>query len=190
MLCSILSPEILLFPEAVRMALSVTTSFTPAPFPCYFSINSFSCYFSINKLLKFLAPQHFNPPFPPCSLSHLFGSFSFTNSPTLEIYCTGSLGKHCCDMIFLLNINKEIIIWHPAAELEANPVDFSRLKQLFEPAAFHCLATWAPNCLRLLWWWFSNADILSKRWSRASAILTLQLQGFPPLPCLLFGNMK
>lgn len=126
---------------------------------------------------------------PSCSLSHLFGSFSFTNSPALENCCTGSLGKHCCDIIFLLNINKEII-WHSAAGLEANPIDFRRLKHLFEPAAFHCLATWAPNCWRLLWWWLSNTDILSKRWSRASAILTPQLQGFPPLLCLLFGNMK
>lgn len=47
-------------------------------------------------------------------------------------------------------------------ELEANPIDFRRLEYLFEPTAFHCLATCAPSFLRLLWWWLSNTDMLIK----------------------------
>lgn len=104
----------------------------------------------------------FQPTSSSPFLSHLSAFFFFTSSPTLEDYCTDSFGKHCCDIIFLLNINKETIIWHHDVELEANPTDFRRLEHLFEPIAFHCLATSAPTFLRLLWWWLSNEDMLIK----------------------------
>lgn len=188
-LCSItiIAPEILFssfFPEAVRMTLTSISHYLLYPTLLSHATTSLAA------ASQFPCSWAFPPPFPLPSFSHLFASFPFPHSPVLKDYCTGSPGKHCCDIIFLPNINKEIIIWHPAAELEANPIDFSRRERLFEPTALHCLATCAPSCLRLLWWWLSNAALLSKRWSRASAILTPQLQGFPPLPRLLFGNTK
>lgn len=138
----------------MTLTFSSHYSFILAPLLYYFLINS---GFPIS-LLPSISTHLFLPP----SLSHLSAFFSFTDSPTLEYYCADAFGKHCCDIIFLLNRNKEIIIWHPDVTLEANPIDFRRLEHLFEPTAFHCLATCALSFLRLLWWWLSNADMLIK----------------------------